>query len=117
MNQPCSRFWQTLDQLVAAHPVRLDRPRGTPHPRFPEIIYEQDYGFLEGTCSPDGEPVDVFVGSAGGGVTGVLLSVDLTKQDCELKLLLGCSEQEMQSIEAFFNRHSSIAGKLVRRKE
>jgi hypothetical protein len=31
-------FWIMLDALVAASEVRIDRPRGAAHPRYPEVV-------------------------------------------------------------------------------
>ena len=49
-----TRFWQMLDELVQRHPITLDRPKGSRHPRNEEIIYDHNYGYLQGTASPDG---------------------------------------------------------------
>lgn len=92
-------FWLNLDELVAACKVVIDRPRGTPHPRYPSLIYPLDYGYLAGTRSGDGEGIDVWVGSLPGRrVTAVVCTVDVQQRDAELKLLLGCTPQEAQTI-------------------
>ncbi|MBQ4094093.1 MAG: inorganic pyrophosphatase [Oscillospiraceae bacterium] len=112
------RFWQMLDELVRAHPITLDRPKGSYHPTRGEVYYEHDYGYLEGTASPDGEEIDVWLGESRElRVTGVLMTVDIWKHDCELKLLVGCSREEMQSILAFYGRYSGICGKLTERDD
>lgn len=41
--------------------VVIDRPLGTRHPRHPDLRYQVNYGFLPGTVSGDGAPVDVYV--------------------------------------------------------
>ena len=41
-------FWQALDRLFTSLPLRIDRPKGSSHPKFPEMIYPLDYGYLEG---------------------------------------------------------------------
>ena len=55
------QFWQALDQLLARSALVIDRPKGSSHPRFPEMVYPLDYGYLENTASMDGEGVDVWV--------------------------------------------------------
>lgn len=103
-------FWQGLEQLVADHRLVLDRPRGTPHPRYPDWVYPLDYGYLEGTRSADGEGIDVWVGSQPDrGVTGLVCAVDMAKGDAELKILLGCTADEAQRILAVHNRGASAA--------
>jgi inorganic pyrophosphatase len=56
-------FWATLEQFVTSSQIVVDRPKGSLHPRFPDIIYPLDYGFLEGTTGGDGDGIDVWFGS------------------------------------------------------
>jgi inorganic pyrophosphatase len=109
-------FWKTLDQLVASHSLVIDRPKGTPHPRFPEIIYPLDYGYLEGTTSMDGGGVDVWIGASGThNSSAVILTVDLLKSDAEVKIMLGCTEDELQTILVFHNTNH-MGATLIRRQ-
>src|SRR6478609_4162289 len=93
-----SDFWQKLDLLVQESEIRVDRPRGSAHPRYPADIYPLDYGYLEGTVSGDGQDIDVWKGSLPkGGVTGIICTIDTEKRDAEIKILVGCTAQEMRS--------------------
>lgn len=56
-------FWLYIDQLVADSAIIVDRPQGSSHPRWPELIYLLNYGYLEGTTSGDGQGIDVGIGS------------------------------------------------------
>lgn len=104
------QFWQGLDELVAGSSLVLDRPRGVSHPRYPSRVYPLDYGYLEGTHAADGGGIDVWVGSEPErGVTGMICSVDLLKQDAELKILLGCTAGEVEQILAVHNQGASAA--------
>lgn len=95
-------FWTHLDRLLAAHEVVLDRPAGTWHPRYPERIYPFDYGYLKETCAADGDEVDVWAGSGDRHrITGAVCTVDLVKNDTELKLLLGCTRADADAIVRF----------------
>lgn len=108
-------FWSTLDALVAASEVVIDRPRGSAHPRYPAIVYPLDYGYLRGTTAGDGGGIDVWMGSvATRGVTGVIVTVDLAKRDSEIKILLGCTPVEMQTILAWHNNGTQAGELLVR---
>ena len=99
------QFWQALDQLLARSALVIDRPKGSSHPRFPEMVYPLDYGYLENTASMDGEGVDVWVGTAQPPVLdGLLWVVDLPKGDVEVKLLYGCTPQERELAFQFQNR-------------
>ena len=74
-------FWLNLDQLAATCAWRIDRPRGTPHPRYPSFVYPLDYGYLENTRSPDGNGIDLWVGSLPDKrVNAIVCTVDLVKQ-------------------------------------
>jgi inorganic pyrophosphatase len=98
-------FWSILDQLAAAEIV-IDRPRGSEHPRLPDMVYPLDYGYLVGTTAGDGDGIDVWVGSlAGRGVTGIACTADTHKRDAEIKLLLGCTADEMAAVGRFLNSH------------
>jgi inorganic pyrophosphatase len=96
---PDEAFWEGLETLAAAHPVRIDRPRGSAHPRYPELIYPLDYGYLDGTQAADGDGIDVWVGSLPGpAITGILCAVDGLKRDVEIKILLGCTLAEARAL-------------------
>ncbi len=108
-------FWGFLDRLAAEHTLVIDRPKGTRHPRCPEIIYPLDYGYLEGTTAGDGGGIDVWVGSRQSrDLTALLVTVDLFKRDAEIKLLLGCTEAETQ-IALACSSDGDLRALLVRR--
>ena len=103
-------YWQSLDRLVAEKPLVIDRPRGSSHPRFPDLVYPLDYGYLDGTRAMDGSGIDVWMGASGERrVSGILCSVDLMKYDAEIKILLGCSQAEVEMLLHFMNGGSMRA--------
>ena len=108
-------FWQALDLLVAEHELVIDRPRGSVHPRYPEFVYPLDYGYLKGTASSDGGGIDVWRGTAGTGVVGVMTTIDLMKRDSEIKILLGCTEEELEVVNHVHNEKEFMKGILTRR--
>ena len=111
-----SEFWAALDKLAETSNIVIDRPKGSAHPRFPQYIYPLDYGYLDGTSSMDGEGIDLWLGSdPAGKLTAILCTVDLIKRDSEIKLLLGCTEEEIQTVLAFHNQSEMMRGMLVRR--
>ncbi len=110
-----SRFWTHLDEFIATSRLVIDRPRGSQHPRYPELTYPYDYGYLENTRASDGGGIDIWLGSLPERRLGaVIATVDLSKRDAEIKLLLGCTPQEMAEILRFHN-DGSQAGILVER--
>ena len=41
--------------------VTIDRPLGSRHPKYADMIYPVNYGFVEGIIAPDGEEQDAYV--------------------------------------------------------
>lgn len=108
-------FWGSLDRLVAENHLVIDRPKGSRHPRYPDVIYPLDYGYLESTTTADGGGLDIWVGSLPQKkLTALVLTVDLHKQDIEIKLLLGCTEVEQQQILNFLNSGLMCAARILR---
>lgn len=98
-------FWQKLDSIFISSKIIIDRPKGSNHPKFGHLIYPVDYGYLEDTLSSDGSQIDVFIGTEKAmNVGSLIVSADILKKDCEIKLLVGCTETEIQSILEFLNQ-------------
>ena len=111
-------FWRALEELIAGSEIVIDRPRGSRHPRLSHIIYPLDYGYLANTTSPDGDGIDVWLGSGEDRtLRAILLSVDLEKRDSEIKLLLGLSAEETAAIYAFYNEYPGMKALLIEREE
>jgi inorganic pyrophosphatase len=95
-------FWQEITQPAAVNPIKIDRPKGSAHPRFPEVIYPLDYGYLENTTASDGSGIDVWISSLGTQtLTGILCTFDTLKRDMEVKLLISCTGTDLQTIQYF----------------
>lgn len=47
-----------LNQEVS---VEIDRPLGSRHPEYPDLIYEVNYGYIPGTKAADGDEIDAYV--------------------------------------------------------
>jgi inorganic pyrophosphatase len=109
--EPDSLFWQAMTELLVTNPVIIDRPKGSSHPRYGEAVYPFDYGYLENTTSSDGGGIDVWLGSLNTvmnkdnakTLTGILCTFDTLKRDAEIKLLIGCTEEDIQVIQEFHN--------------
>ena len=107
--QPDTSFWKTLTELITANKIILDRPKGAVHPRYPDLIYPLDYGYLENTTAGDGDGIDVWLGSGNGKtLTGILCTFDKLKRDAEIKLLIGCTREDVQTIRNFNDELSTL---------
>ena len=99
-------FWQTLDTLLTTHKLVIDRPRGKAHPKFSDLIYPLDYGYLEGTSAADGDGIDVWIGTEPGlGLVGIVCTFDPVKADAEIKLIWGCTPQEVDIVIHFNDQY------------
>lgn len=77
-------FWQKLDTLLLSSSCTIDRPKGSHHFKYRNLVYPVDYGFLTDTTGSDQAPIDVFKGSKGGmKVQAIAVSADILKKDCE----------------------------------
>ncbi len=111
-----SEFWKYLETLIENSTIKIDRPKGSAHPRFPEMIYPLDYGYLKDTISTDGGGLDVWVGAqTSARLEGIICTIDLNKKDIEIKLLIGCSEADLKTIIDFLNS-DAMRAILIRRQ-
>ena len=112
-----SEFFSKLDALLTTSNIVIDRPRGSTHPRFSHIIYPLDYGYLDGTSGGDGDGIDVWVGSLTGEkqIVAIAITVDTVKRDAEVKILVNCTDAELQII-AQFHTGSTSACTIIRQE-
>ena len=102
-------FWQAMTELLTTTTIIIDRPKGSFHPRYGKVSYPLDYGYLENTTASDGGGIDVWLGSLNSvmnkkstkTLTGILCTFDRLKRDAEIKLLIGCTEEDIQIIQEF----------------
>ena len=115
MNQYNDEFWKALDEFVSNSQIVIDRPKGTAHPKYPDVIYRVDYGYLKDTASMDGAGIDVWVGTGEKKVDAIMCTVDLLKRDSEIKILIGCTEEEKKIVYETHNDSKYMKGILIRR--
>ena len=109
-------FWQAIDTLVSTGRIVIDRPKGSSHPKYSEIRYDVDYGYIKDSTSMDGDGIDVWRGSLPSEeVNAIICTVDLMKKDSEIKLLIGCTEEEIKTVYEFHNNTEFMKGMLIRR--
>ena len=115
MNSYNEDFWKALDELVNSSEIVIDRPKGSAHPKFPDFIYRVDYGYLKDTASMDGAGIDVWVGSGNKKIDAIMCIVDLMKKDSEIKILIGCTEEEKMEVYRIHNETQYMKGIIIRR--
>ena len=109
-------FWDMLEELVSNSEIVIDRPKGTVHPKYPDFVYRVDYGYLKNTSSMDGDGIDVGVGSESDKqIDAIMCTVDVMKKDSEIKILIGCTEEEKAIVYETHNETQYMKGILIRR--
>ncbi len=109
-------FWNAIDRIVSESKIIIDRPKGAVHPKFSDFIYRVDYGYLDNTSSMDGYGIDVWVETdKRKQVDAIMCIVDLMKRDSEIKILIGCTENEKEFIYQTYNKTDYMKGILIRR--
>ncbi len=77
-----------LSYLGKTVTVTVDRPLGSTHPDYPDMIYPVNYGYVEGITAPDGEEQDAYILGVNEPVenfTGVVIGVIARENDVEDK--------------------------------
>ena len=109
-------FWQKLDTIYLSSKLVIDRPKDSVHYKYSNLVYPVDYGYLKDTTGTDMDPIDVFKGTLKSNhVQAVAITADILKKDSEVKLMVGCSEDEIYDIMAFLNQTEFQKGVLLRR--
>ena len=108
-------FWNAVDDLVNSSEIVIDRPKGSSHPKYPDFAYRVDYGYLKDTSSMDGAGIDVWVGSNDKKVDAIMCIVDLMKKDSEIKILIGCTQEEKKIVYETHNKTPFMTGILIQR--
>ena len=112
-----NEFWEFIDKLVNESEIIIDRPKGSRHPKMENIVYEVDYGYLKNTKSMDGSGIDIWKGSnENKKVNGIFCTIDLYRKDLEIKILIGCTDDEINKIDKMYNGLELLRGLLIRRE-
>lgn len=98
-------FWQKLDTLFLSSELIINRPKNSIHPQYSNLIYPVDYGYLNANNTEGEELIDVFKGTGDEfGVQAIIICADILKKDVDVKLLVSCTEEEIQAILLFLNQ-------------
>ena len=112
-----NKFWNSLIEMVKSKSITIDRPKNSIHPRYPDYIYPFDYGYFNFTSSSDGDEIDCWIGSLGKEtLSGIVVVLDPIKGDSEIKILLGCTDDDMKSILECHER-GDMSGILIKKPE
>jgi len=81
--------------------VIIDRPIGSTHPDYPDIVYQVNYGYIEGILAADGEQQDAYVLGVDNTITefeGKLIAIIHRLNDVENKWVISNKEYSKEEI-------------------
>lgn len=109
-------FWEYLERITADNEMVIDRPKGTKHPAYNDMVYPVDYGYIKNTKSMDGQGIDIFIGSEKSKrLDAIICIIDMLKKDSEIKIVLGCTENEKVKIYDFLNSSECMKVIMIKR--
>lgn len=106
-------YWDCLESLLHNNGYEIERPKGSRHPVY-NYIYAVDYGFIKNTKSMDNGGIDIWIGTDTNYlINGIICTIDLLKQDSEIKVLYNCTEVEINMIQQFHNSTNNMKSLLI----
>ena len=107
-------FWQKLDTMYLSSDLVIDRPKGTSHPLYSNLVYPVDYGYLKDILGD--EHISCYKGSKHEtSVNAMVVCADILNKDIEVKLLVGCTDEEEEDILGFLNQTDFQKSVIIRR--
>lgn len=115
MDKYPSDYWIILDQIININGITIDRPKGTRHPKYPDWVYNIDYGFINNTSSMDGNAIDIYVGTQQNkAINGIFCTIDTLKNDSEIKVVYECSAVEIEIIDHDLNNSKYMKAMFIK---
>ncbi len=109
-------FWQKVDTLLLLSDEVIDRPKGSAHPQYKNLIYPTDYGYIKDSLSSTEQHIPVYVGSSESGkVEALVVCVDILKKELDVKFLVSCTKEEQLDILRFLNQTDNQKTVIIRR--
>ncbi len=108
-------FWQKLDTFYFSGEYEVKHKKGDHHSEYPNLVYPVEVGCLEET-NGEHEGVNVYRGSGSMySITGLVIAVDILGKTLDVKMLVGCSEEEVEEILRFLNQTDYQKTVLIRK--
>jgi inorganic pyrophosphatase len=97
-------YWEKLERLITENGITIDRKKGSMHPKYSDLIYVVDYGYINNTKSMDNNGIGVFKGFGESNIlNGIFCTIDSLKNDSEIKIAIDCDIHELEKIKKWFN--------------
>ena len=86
------------------------------HDTFKNLIYPTDYGHLTDTMSGSEEGISVYAGSGDRNqISGLIIAADILMKELDVKMLIGCTDEEIHTVLRFLNQTEFQKTVLIRR--
>ena len=109
-------FWQKVDTLFLSGNLKMEKKKGEVHSTFGNLIYPTDYGHLVDAKSAGESGVSVYAGSLNRSeISALVIAADILTKELDVKLLIGCSDEEIEDILRFLNQTDYQKTVLIRR--
>lgn len=109
-------FWQKVETLLLSSQLTIARKKGEVHPKFKNLIYPVDYAHLEDTESINPGGISVYIGSNGvTQVTALVVAADILEKSIDVKILVGCNDEEEKDVLRFLNQTDYQKTVLIRK--
>ena len=113
--QNSALFWQKVDTLYLSSDIVITRKKMVADPKFPDIQYPCNYGYLK-TLSKDSEDlVPCFVGEGPREVTAIIICANILRKKLESLVLIGTNGEEEEKVLRFMNQTEFQKSIIIRR--
>lgn len=105
-----------VETLLLSSRLNLTKKRGEMHSKFKNLIYPTDYGHLSDTRSSSEEGVSVYAGSGDRNhITALVIAADILTKELDVKMLIGCTDEETDMVLRFLNQTDYQKTVLIRK--
>ncbi len=109
-------FWQKLDTLYLSSGYQLVKRKGEVHDKFKNLVYPLDYGRVDDLSGSGSKGNAVYLGSLNRNkVSGLIIAVDILAKELDVKVLAGCTDEEIESVLRYLNQTDFQKTVLIRR--
>lgn len=109
-------FWQKIDTLFLSGKTEFIKKKGDTHAVYKNLVYPTDYGHISDVKSVSDSGASVYGGSGDRGkITALIIACDILARELDVKLLVGCNEDEIMDVLHFLNQTDYQKTVLIRR--
>ncbi len=109
-------FWQKVDTLYLSGTRKVIKKKGEVHDTFKNLVYPLDYARIEDMKSVSGHGVAVYLGSENRNkVSALVIAADILEKELDVKVLAGCTEEEIEEVLRYLNQTDFQKTVLIKR--